>query len=431
MSQSGSVTEILLDLIAIPSVSSASNQAVIDYARERLKPNQWEVRTFPYTDPNGIEKTNLIAVAKKRLQPGGREEQFGQGTILRHSGTPARNASLSDAGGPTLRSTGFEDDDENEAHSERPETVELALVCHTDTVPYPDDWPEAVHPKVIDGRVYGRGACDVKGFLACILAAVGDLDVPERSVAVVLTADEEIGCVGAKRLLGKRQLCARNAVVGEPTQLHPVIAGKGYALGEVVVRGKAAHSAFPQVGRSAILDAATLIDSIRKIGLQAAARRHERFDPPFTTINIGTISGGTAKNIVPAECRFLVEWRPVPGQSERWIADLIREELARAQKDDPGLQATFEPMRIDPGFETNQQSRLVRELERLSGNQPVSVAFGTEAPYLKKLGAETVVFGPGDMKTAHSVAENVPIEELERCVAVLRELVDTLGRGPL
>ena len=88
MSQSGSVTEILLDLIAIPSVSSASNQAVIDYARERLKPNQWEVRTFPYTDPNGIEKTNLIAVAKKRLQPGGREEQFGQGTILRHSGTP-------------------------------------------------------------------------------------------------------------------------------------------------------------------------------------------------------------------------------------------------------------------------------------------------------------------------------------------------------
>ena len=93
MSQSGSVTEILLDLIAIPSVSSASNQAVIDYARERLKPNQWEVRTFPYTDPNGIEKTNLIAVAKKRLQPGGREEQFGQGTILRHSRTP-RNTSL-------------------------------------------------------------------------------------------------------------------------------------------------------------------------------------------------------------------------------------------------------------------------------------------------------------------------------------------------
>jgi acetylornithine deacetylase len=385
MSPSASVTEILLDLIAIPSVSSASNQAVIDYARQQLKPSEWEVRTYPYTDPNGIEKANLIAVPKRR-----------ETSKVRHS-------------------PGFE-------HEDGALRVELALVCHTDTVPYPGDWVEAVHPKVIDGRVYGRGACDVKGFLACILAAVSDLEAPEQSVAIVLTADEEIGCVGAKRLVGEKQFYAHNAVVGEPTQLHPVIAGKGYALGEVVVRGKAAHSAFPQAGRSAILDAATLIDSIRKIGLRAAMQRHERFDPPFTTINIGTISGGTAKNIVPAECRFLVEWRPVPGQNERWIAALIREELARAQENDPGLQATFEPMRIDPGFETDQQSKLVRELERLSGNQAVAVAFGTEAPYLKKLGAETVVFGPGNMKTAHSVEENVPIEELERCVEILSSL---------
>jgi acetylornithine deacetylase len=397
MSLSATVTEILMDLIGIPSVSSVSNQAVIDYARQRLKPSQWEVRSFPYTDPNGVGKVNLVAVPR------------------RHQA------------GKVRQRPGFEH--ENQDEQEREDNalpVELALVCHTDTVPYPDDWAEAVHPKVCDGHVYGRGACDVKGFLACILAAISDLDASQHSLAVVLTADEEIGCIGAKRLLGERQIQARYAVVGEPTQLHPVVAGKGYALGEVVVRGKAAHSAFPQAGRSAILDAVTLIDSIRKIGLQATTRRHERFDPPFTTINIGTISGGTAKNIVPAECRFLVEWRPVPGQNERWIADLIREELARARKDDPGLQATFEPMRMDPGFETDQQSKLVGELGRLSGNQPVAVAFGTEAPYLKKLGAETVVFGPGDMKTAHSVEENVPIKELERCVEILRRLAASL-----
>ena len=379
MGDSPSVTEILLDLIAIPSVSSVSNRPVIGYACQRLTPSQWDIRTFPYTDPNGIEKVNLIAAPKRLFQN--------------------------------------QDDVPN---------VELALVCHTDTVPYPDDWPEAVHPRVMNGRVYGRGACDVKGFLACILAVVGNREVSEQSLAVVLTADEEIGCVGAKRLLGEKRLYARNAVVGEPTQLHPVVAGKGYALGEIVVRGKAAHSAFPQAGRSAILDAATLIDSVRKIGLRAAAERHDRFDPPFTTVNIGTISGGTAKNIVPAECRFLVEWRPVPGQDERWIADLIREELARAQSQDPGLQATFEPIRIDSGFETNPQGKLVRELERLSGNSSVAVAFGTEAPYLKKLGAETVVFGPGDMKTAHSVEENVPVEDLERCVGILKELVQRI-----
>src|SRR5260370_5645251 len=97
------VTEILLDLIAIPSVSSTSNRPVIDYARDRLKPSQWELRFFPYTDPNGVVKVNLVAVPKKRVNGDG---------------------------------------------------VELALVCHTDTVPYPDDWPEAVQPKVIDGRVF-------------------------------------------------------------------------------------------------------------------------------------------------------------------------------------------------------------------------------------------------------------------------------------
>ena len=395
------VTEILLNLIAIPSVSSASNRAMIEYACQWLTPNQWVIRTFPYADPNGIEKINLVAAPRKLLQRG-----------LPEDASPSPH-------GNSVATRSLEDD---------VPAVELALVCHTDTVPYPDSWPEAVHPKVMNGRVYGRGACDVKGFLACILAAVGDPEISERSLAVVFTADEEIGCVGAKRLLGEKRLYARNAVVGEPTQLRPVVAGKGYALGEVVVQGKAAHSAFPQAGRSAILDAAALIDSIRKIGLRAAAERHERFDPPFTTVNIGTISGGTAKNIVPAECRFLVEWRPVPGQNERWIADLIGEELARAQREDPGLQATFEPIRVDGGFETDPQSKLVGEVERLCGNAAVAVAFGTEAPYLKKLGAETVVFGPGDMKTAHSVEENVPVEELERCVEILKGLAYSLAK---
>jgi acetylornithine deacetylase len=371
------VTDILLELIAIPSVSAASNRPVIEYARDRLKPSDWEVQTFSYTDFNGVEKMNLVAV-------------------------------------PKTRATG--------------EGVELALVCHTDTVPYPSDWPEAVRPRVMNERVYGRGACDVKGFLACILAVIGDLAVSEHSVAVVLTADEEIGCIGAKRLLAERQLKARYAVVGEPTQLHPVVAGKGYSLGEMVVSGKAAHSAFPQAGRSAILDAVTLIDAIRNVGRQAAGERHEQFDPPFTTINIGTITGGVAKNVVPAECRFLVEWRPVPGQSEHWVADLIQAELKRAHYDDPELRAEFKTIRMDAGFETALESKLVRQLQDLSGNPPQTVAFGTEAPYLKNLGAETVVFGPGDMKTAHSSEENVPVEELERCVAILRRLAYSLAK---
>jgi acetylornithine deacetylase len=100
----------------------------------------------------------------------------------------------------------------------------------------------------------------------------------------------------------------------------------------------------------------------------------------------------------------------------------------RAHKDDPELNAVFKTIRTDAGFETARESELVRQLKELSGNPPQTVAFGTEAPYLKKLGTETVVFGPGDMKTAHSSEENVPIEELERCVAILRRLADSLAK---
>jgi acetylornithine deacetylase len=122
-----------------------------------------------------------------------------------------------------------------------------------------------------------------------------------------------------------------------------------------------------------------------------------------------------------------VEWRPVPGQSEHWVADLIQAELKRAHHDDPELRAEFKTIRMDAGFETALESKLVRQLQDLSGNPPQMVAFGTEAPYLKNLGAETVVFGPGDMKTAHSSEENVPVEELERCVAILKGLVNRIA----
>jgi acetylornithine deacetylase len=372
-----SAVAMLKELVSIPSVSDLTNRPLIDYARRWLDGSRWDVSVLPYTDEKGVEKVNLVAATP-------REARFDE--------------------------------------------IELALVCHTDTVPYPVDWLEAVHPKIVDRRLYGRGSCDVKGFLSCILAAVEQLDLYriQAPLAVVLTADEEIGCIGAKRLLKEQALKPRYAVVGEPTQLCPVIAGKGYGLGEMIVQGKAAHSAFPQAGRSAIVDAATLVGRINSISRKAETELQPQFDPPFTTINIGTIVGGTAKNVVPAECRFLVEWRPVPGQDEMWIVDLIKSELNAARAADPGLQASFQVIRLDSGFATSSQSELVTRLARLSGERLATVPFGTEAPYLTKLGAETVVFGPGDMKTAHSVEENVQIDELERCVEMLTILVKAM-----
>ena len=146
------VTDLLLDLVAIPSVSPLSNAPVIDYARKRLA--GWKIKRYPYRDAAGVEKINLVATTK-------------------------------------------------------PGIAELAFVCHTDTVPYDPAWAEAVHPAIRGGKLYGRGSCDVKGFLACVLAAVAKLDVA-KPLAIVLTADEEVGCVGAK-FLARKKFCAPSA----------------------------------------------------------------------------------------------------------------------------------------------------------------------------------------------------------------------------
>lgn len=359
------VERILRDLVSIPSVSSLSNVPVVNYALSVLG-SRWDVRRFPYTDPAGTAKLNVVATA-------------GEG-----------------------------------------KRAELALVCHTDTVPFDPDWAEAVDPVIRAGKLYGRGSCDVKGYLACVLAAVARIDLKglQRPLAVVLTADEEIGCVGAKFLARKKAIRARYAIVGEPTQLRPVRAGKGYGLAEIVVRGEEAHSAYPTRGHSAIFDAARIVTRLERVAKQLAARKNRAFDPPYTTINIGMIHGGTGKNIVPGECRITVEWRPVPGQDPSFAAGLIREALE-------GFDATLDIKRVDPPFEPSATRKLAGMLETISGNASTTVSFGTEAAHLHTGGEETIVFGPGDMTVAHKTGEFVRVADLRKCVA---HLAAAIGR---
>lgn len=367
------VEEILLDLVAIPSVSSVSNDRVIEYALAFLDPAAWTISLHQYRDGSGTEKTNLVA-------------QTGKSN-----------------GGP----------------------AELAFVCHTDTVPYEAGWEEAVRPAIRDGKLYGRGSCDVKGFLACVLTALSHtkLEALSRPLAVVLTADEEVGCIGAKHLVGKQALHARYGVIGEPTCLQPIKAGKGYGLAEIVVRGKEGHSAFPARGRSAIVDAAHIVCNVERLAQQISTAQQTGFDPPYTTLNIGLIQGGTAKNIVPGECRITVEWRPVPGQDPGWVANLLKEEIASAAAERPGLDAELRVLRTDPPFEPSTSSKLCEIAESLSSRNATTVAFGTEAAHLRPLIDEVIVFGPGDMGTAHKSGEHVSLDELNRCVDILSALI--------
>jgi acetylornithine deacetylase len=380
--------EILRDLVAIPSVSWMSNQRVIDYAMKRLDRSRWKIKLYPYRDGAGVAKNNLVATTKSQ------------------GGTKP----------------------------------ELALVCHTDTVPFDPAWKDAVNPRVRKGKLYGRGSCDVKGFLACVLASLSQSEIGRLSkpLALVLTADEEIGCVGAKYLARRKAFRARYTIVGEPTGLRPVRAGKGYALAEIVVRGKEAHSAFPREGRSAIYDAARVVAGLERIAKKLATRKNKSFDPPFTTLNVGLIQGGSAKNIVPGECRITVEWRPIPGQDPQWAAGLIREELTRLARTYPGLDARLDVLRLDPPFDPAANNHLASLLESLTHRRSTTVSFGTEAAHLQgliseeglisegALTSEAVVFGPGNMTVAHKTGEYVQMSELSECTAYLGAVIEKL-----
>src|SRR5882762_3398079 len=305
------VKETLAQLVRINSVSARSNAEIISYLEHRCEAMGLHLRQLPYTDDAGIEKINLIAFAG--------------------------------------------------ASAAAPE-VELALVGHTDTVPFDPSWTDATNLVERDGKLYGRGACDTKGFIAAALTAMESVDLKalQRPLALVFTADEELGLIGAKHLAAAQALHPRYAIVGEPTSLQPMRAGKGYCLAQVIVRGREAHSAYPAHGASAVFRAARLITQIEKIATALKNEQHADFDPPYTTLNVGLIQGGTAKNITPGECRFTLEWRPVPGQESVRVLDLMKSAIASEQKQDASFAVEIDAGRVDGGFETSADSSLVR-----------------------------------------------------------------------
>ncbi len=369
--------QTLADLVRIDSRSSVANAEVIDYAAARVEALGMRVRRMSYEDERGVEKVQLIAVAPHATR-----------------------------------------DDES---------LELVYVGHTDTVPFDPAWAEALTLTEREGRLYGRGACDTKGFIAAALNAAAQHDLARltRPFAIVLTADEEVGCLGAKRLADSRALRARHAVVGEPTSLRPMRAGKGYCLAEVVLRGREGHSAYPELGASAITRAARLVGRVERIADELKHETHPAFDPPHTTVNVGLISGGTAKNIIPGECRFTLEWRPVPGQPAERFLELLDREIEELKASDADFLCAVRVIRLDAGAETRSDAPLVEEMVTLTGGVPAgTVAFGTEAPQMIELGAEAVVFGPGDIRVAHRTGEFVPSEELQACASILALLIE-------
>lgn len=377
------VADILRELVAIPTPSSVSNVRLLEWVRTFLEAKGWTAQLLPYSDEHGVAKANLTARPRSGDAP-----------------------------------------------------IDLAFVCHTDTVPYAASWAEALRLQERDGNLHGCGSCDVKGALACFLAAVGEVEAAQvdAHVALLLTADEEIGCRGMERLLAGRELRIGCAIVSEPTSLRRGIAGKGYGLARVTVRGVEAHSAYPAEGVSAIAMAARMILDIEKLGRQGPRDEEQLFDPPYTTVNVGVIEGGTAKNIVAGTCSFLVEWRPLPADAPQRMQGELEGLAERVRAEFRGADVRVEPLRAEAGFAPAKVGPLQRKLAELDAAQgrtsasDVGISFGSEASRLARVADEVIVMGPGDMHTAHSERECVPVAELHAWTATLRALMIRAGQ---
>lgn len=317
----------------------------------------------------------------------------------------------------------------------------VLLSGHTDVVPVEGQaWTrDPFRLSESEGRLYGRGTADMKGFIASVLAAVpAFLAQPLRlPVHLAFSYDEEVGCLGVRSLLdalAQRPNRPRLCLIGEPTELRPVLGHKGKLAMRCQVHGAACHSAYAPQGVNAIEYAARLIGHLGEIGEELARPEHHdpRFDPPYSTVQTGLIEGGRALNIVPAECRFDFEVRALPGFDAQQVATRLdryaqAELVPRMQAVQPGTGIRFEPLGSYPGLATDAASEAAELVALISGSRDFgTVAFGTEGGLFHEAGIPTVVCGPGSMDQGHKPDEFVTLAQLEACDAMLLRLAEHL-----
>ncbi|PSF05204.1 acetylornithine deacetylase [Marinobacter fuscus] len=376
-SQNPGIREMLTKLISLPSISSASpdwdhsNEAVVRTLAEWLEPLGFTVEILEVPGMPG--KCNLIATLGSG--PGG-----------------------------------------------------LVLSGHTDTVPFDDKrWqsdPFTLTEK--DNRWYGLGTCDMKGFFPlAIEAARAFVGQPlQKPLIILATADEESSMNGARALAEAGKPKARYAVIGEPTGLKPVRMHKGIMMERLRFDGQSGHSSNPALGNNALEGMHQALGELLALRSEWQQKyRNPNFEVQVPTLNLGCIHGGDNPNRICAQCELHFDLRPLPGMD---MASLRQAILNRMQPlaDQRELKLTFEPL-FDgvPPFETPADAALVKACEKLTGHTAHAVAFATEAPWLQKLGLETLVMGPGSIDQAHQPDEYLALDQLQPTVDILKGLI--------
>ena len=318
----------------------------------------------------------------------------------------------------------------------------IALSGHVDTVPVDGQaWsgdPFALRRE--KGRLYGRGACDMKGFVASMLAAVPDLAGRQlkKPVHLFISYDEEVGCWGAQRLvqdLEESGLKPALCVVGEPSLMRPIVAHKGKLNVIVRVRGLTGHSSQPARGVNAVHAAAEAIAYVAADARRFATQGpfEEGFDPPHTTVHVGTVRGGTILNIIPDRAEFHMEWRNIPaddpGRELQRLKDYVGDQI---EPDMHKVRAVtgfaYEVQVHMPGLSLSPDHELTALVRQVSGSNSVGkVSYGTEGGYYQNAGIPTIVCGPGDIAQAHQPDEWIAEDQLAACDHFIRALVDRVA----
>lgn len=329
-----------------------------------------------------------------------------------------------------------------------PEPGGVVLSGHADVVPFADQpgWTREPLALALEGdRAYGRGTSDMKGFLALCLDAACRLEPASlrKPVVFLFTCDEEVGCRGAERLVPVlRELLGdfplpRLGWIGEPTSWRLFHAHKGIVEFGVTARGRGGHSGVPEAGVNAIAVAARAVSAIgalqEELRRRGSARDAADFpDSPYTTLNFGTIAGGTASNMIAERCRFSVSYRPLPGEDPHAVHREVGERLAGLEARDfgsPDLRGALElgePLFVAPGMRTARGSELEKVLaEALATGESGGAPYCTDGGHFAAADVACLVCGPGDLDQAHQPDESIRLDALERG----RELVPRVLEG--
>jgi len=373
-------TQLLEKLISFDSTSRNSNVPLIDFIQEYLEGHGVQSRRVDYEKDN---KTNLYVTIGPDIEGG------------------------------------------------------IVLSGHTDVVPVDGQaWSSDPFAMVErDGRLFGRGACDMKGFIAVVLAAVPKFTAANLKTPIhfAFSCDEEVGCTGVRPLIDHiiAELPKPGAViVGEPTSMEVVNGHKNACRFKTTVTGHEAHSSCTHLGVSAILTAGEMLNEIGRIAEDYRRRGDPsgRFDPPYTTVQVGMIEGGTANNIIPGHCSIDWEARMLPDHRVEELTERIAafaktlEPAMKAVSPDAGIKTTVE--NTIPGLAPQEGSPLeVLALNLAQANATSAVSYGTEAGLFQLAGIPAIVCGPGSIEQAHKPDEYVDISQLELCENFIDRLV--------